>query len=315
MKTRCLICGKDGPYTAAPYHATCARNLFGARTIPVLDYTQADINRLATSIIAKRISVPGVQPKLSIHLEKGTGRIPARMTLVGLEGGYILKPQTPLWRWMPEAEHFAMLFARLCRIRTADFGLVPLASGERAYLTKRMDRTANGMLHMEDFCQLTNKMTAQKYNGSMEQVGKAVRNFSNVPGLDATRLLELTLFCFLIGNSDMHLKNFSLIHLPDATFELSPAYDLLPVKILMPQDKEELALTVNGKKARLTHADFATFAQSMKLSPTQFERTLSNLLTRAQTHIGKALQCSFLPDNMKRAIQRLLTQRLARLQK
>uniref|UniRef100_UPI00258F8068 HipA domain-containing protein n=1 Tax=uncultured Victivallis sp. TaxID=354118 RepID=UPI00258F8068 len=190
---RCLICGLEAEQN---YHPKCMKALFHSTAPPVFNYTQDELNELAKSIIQQRISVPGVQPKLSLHLEKGTPETQSRLTLVGLEGDYILKPQTPQWKHLPEAEHFAMLFARLCKISTAEFGLIPLKSGELAYITRRMDRMKNGSLHMEDFCQLTNKMTSQKYNGSMEQVGKALREYSNFPGLDAVRLYELTIFCY-----------------------------------------------------------------------------------------------------------------------
>ena len=120
-----------------------------------------------------------------------------------------------------------MLLARACHIVTAEFGLIPLKSGELSYIIRRMDRDGDRKLHMEDFCQILNKVTAQKYNGSMEQIGRALREYSDVAGLDAIRLFELTVFCFLTGNSDMHLKNFSLMRRENGTVELSPAYDLV----------------------------------------------------------------------------------------
>ena len=271
------------------------------------------MNELAKTSIMKRISVPGVQPKLSLHLEKGDTSGNRRLTLVGLEGDYIFKPQTPQWPYLPEAEHFTMLFARLCKIDTAEFGLIALKSGERAYITRRMDRSKNGMLHMEDFCQLTNKLTSQKYNGSMEQVGKALRQYSSAPGLDAVRLLELTLFCYLTGNSDMHLKNFSLMRLKNGNFELTPAYDLVPVKIVLQADNEELALTMCGKKSKFKFSDFAGFANRLGLTEVQFERTIDNLLHLSEKNLSEALKRSFLPEKMQTDLQKLFTERLARI--
>ena len=254
------------------------QRLFGSRSIPALNYTQEELNALAKKTVLSRISVPGVQPKLSLHLERGNPRSNSRLTLVGLEGDYILKPQTPQWKRLPEAEHFCMLLARSCKISTPEFGLIPLKSGELAYITRRMDRNGDRMLHMEDFCQILNKATDQKYNGSMEQVGKALRKYSDAPGLDAVRLLELTIFCFLTGNSDMHLKNFSLLRKENGAWELSPAYDLVPVKIILPADKEELALTLNGKKNKLKRINFEQFAVSMDLTGVQCNRALDRIL-------------------------------------
>ena len=176
MKTpRCLCCGENLKEEETFYHAKCMKKLFRSMHVPALNYTQDELNALAKETILNRVSVPGVQPKLSLHLERGEARGRSRLTLVGLESDYILKPQTPQWPCLPEAEHFCMLLARKCGIATADFGLIPLKSGELAYITRRMDRTEKGPLHMEDFCQILDKMTDQKYNGSMEQIGKAIR--------------------------------------------------------------------------------------------------------------------------------------------
>lgn len=309
---RCLICGTSLAENESNYHSICMKKLFHSKAAPVFNYTQDELNELAKSIIRQRISVPGVQPKLSLHLEKGTPKTQSRLTLVGLEGDYILKPQTPQWKHLPEAEHFAMLFARLCKISTADFGLIPLKSGELAYITRRMDRMKNGLLHMEDFCQLTNKPTSQKYNGSMEQVGKALREFSSLSGLDAVRLFELTLFCFLIGNSDMHLKNFSLIRQENGQYTLTPAYDLVPVKIILPADKEELALTLCGKKSNLKKDDFIRFAESLRLTAIQQKKTLKKLLDNAEKQLPEALKRSFLPSVMQKQFTDLFQTRLSR---
>ena len=310
---RCLICGMPLKENEQNYHAKCMKALFHSTTAPVFNYTQDELNELAKSIIQQRISVPGVQPKLSLHLEKGTPESQSRLTLVGLEGDYILKPQTPQWKHLPEAEHFTMLFARLCKISTAEFGLIPLKSGELAYITRRMDRTQNGPLHMEDFCQLTDKLTSQKYNGSMEQVGKALREYSNFPGLDMVRLYELTLFCFLTGNSDMHLKNFSLIRQEDGQYTLTPAYDLVPSNIILPADKEELALTLCGKKSNLKKADFVRFADNLGLTSTQVEKISKKLLHNASEKLPEALDRSFLPSKMQKQLISLFQTRRVRL--
>ena len=310
---RCLCCGKPLLEEDGYYHPKCAGKLFGSRSIPALNYTQEELNALAKKTVLSRISVPGVQPKLSLHLERGKPRSNSRLTLVGLEGNYILKPQTPQWKFLPEAEHFCMLLAKACRISTAEFGLIPLKSGELAYITRRMDRDGGRMLHMEDFCQILNKTTDQKYNGSMEQVGKALRKYSNAPGLDAVRLFELAVFCFLTGNSDMHLKNFSLLRKENGAWEMSPAYDLVPVKIIMPADKEELALTLNGKKNKLKRVDFEQFAVSLDLTGIQCIRALDRILNAVEKNLPAALSTSFLPEEMKTGIESLVSGRISRI--
>lgn len=310
---RCLICGNALMPDETNYHRRCAKKLFHSNRIPAFDYTWDDLNALASRIIKQRISVPGVQPKLSLHLERSNDQSTERLTLVGLEGGYILKPPTPDYPQLPEAEHFCMLLARAARIVTADFGLISLKSGELAYITPRMDRAQGTLLHMEDFCQLTNKLTEQKYRGSMEQVGKALRHYSSAPGLDAVRLFELTLFCFLTGNSDMHLKNFSLLRNIDGRLELSPAYDLVPVKIILPEDKEEMALTLNGKKAKLKRNDFKLFGQALKLSDKQVDRALNRITGACLKNLNNTLASSFLPKKMHHEIQDLVIGRINKI--
>ena len=310
---RCLCCGKVLDGATAFYHKSCAKKLFGSQQIPALNYTLEELNELAKKTILDRVSVPGVQPKLSLHLERGAKDTADRLTLIGLAGDYILKPQSPQWKNLPEAEHFCMLLARKCKITVAGFGLIPLKSGELAYITSRMDRQKKHMFHMEDFCQILNKMTSQKYHGSMEQIGKALREYSSAPGLDVIRYFELALFCFLTGNSDMHLKNFSLLQQENGEWGLSPAYDLLPVKVILPQDAEELALTLNGKKSRLKRSDFERFGLTLKLNEVQIRKAVQRITDLLERFLPETLQESFLPEEMQLAVNTLMTERIARM--
>lgn len=311
---RCLSCGRIlPPDAAAGFHADCSRRLFSTPRPPILARTWAELDALAKDTILRRVSVPGVQPKLSLHLEAGHSGAPARLTLVGLAGDYILKPPSSRWPHLPEAEHFAMLLARDCGIATAESGLIRLDSGELAYICRRMDRLHGVLRHMEDFCQILGKVTAQKYNGSMEQIGRGIRAYSDAPGLDAVRFFELAVFCFLTGNSDMHLKNFSLLETENGGWELSPAYDLVPVQIVLPEDTEELALTLNGKKNRIHRGDFLALADSLRLAPRQSERVLERIPSAVRDRLSDALAASFLPSSMQEAIRVLVRDRLARL--
>jgi serine/threonine-protein kinase HipA len=141
----------------------------------------------------------------------------------------------------------------------------------KEYISRRMDRVEGCKLHMEDMCQLTDRLTDEKYRGSMEQVGKTVLRYGSNPLLDAVRLFERMIFCHLTGNADMHLKNFSLLHLTDGEVVLSPAYDLLPTSLLIPADTEESTLTINGRKKKLKREDFLRCGASWKLTARQME--------------------------------------------
>ena len=264
---------------------------------------------MAERIIRSRVSVTGVQPKLSLHLEREVGG-PDRLTLVGLEGDYILKLPTRSYAELPESEHFAMLLARMCGIETADFGLVRLEGDALAYVTRRMDRE-DGVKHMLDCCQLTNRQTERKYSGSYEQIAKVLRACSSYAGEDTERHMALLLFCFLIGNSDMHLKNFSLIREHDGEWHLSKAYDLVPVKTVMPADPDDLALTVNGKNRNLTANDFEKACESMRLTPVQFKRTVKRVTTNVTAHLEEAFDRSFLSDDFKTRCRALVRERLS----
>lgn len=255
------------------YHPVCCRRLFGTSYPPSLPYSWQQINVMAEQIVRQHVTVPGVQPKLSVHLERGGHGQDARLTLVGLEGGYVLKPPVERFPEMPELEHLTMCMARVFGISTAECGLIPLADGRLSFITKRMDRVGPAKLHMEDMCQLTDRLTEQKYRGSLEQVGKAILRYCTNPLFDALRFFEVTLFCFLTGNADMHLKNFSLIYKPGGDVALSPAYDLLPTALLLPEDKEETALTMCGRKRHISRENFEQFGKALKLTEKQIENT------------------------------------------
>ena len=308
----CHICLQPTETTQGLYHDACCKALFGSSRPPVLPYAWKDLNALAEKVVRSHVAVPGVQPKLSMHLERGGDRRESRLTLVGLEGGYILKAPVARYPEMPELEHLTMRMAECFGISTAACGLIPLEDGQLAFITKRMDREGERKLHMEDLCQLTDRLTEQKYRGSMEQIGKAIIRHCDNALFDAIRFFEVALYSFLTGNSDMHLKNFSLLHREDRSTVLSPAYDLLPTQLLLPEDEEESALTLNGRKNRLGRNDFMRLAASLQLT----EKQAANTFDRFSDHVGTALAllgkglCS---QEMKERFKELIYARAERL--
>ena len=305
---RCLVCGM--PISGGgEYHAECAKNLFGSENAPSFTYSMAELNELAKRLVLSRVSVPGVQAKLSLHLEKAENSAD-RLTLVGLDGNYILKLPTDMYPELPESEHFAMTLARLCGIETAAYGLVRLESGALAYITRRMDRE-DGVKHMVDFCQLTDRRTSRKYYGSHEQIARTMRRHSSAAGVDVVRFFEVVLFSFVIGNSDMHMKNFSLLREHDGTWRLSPAYDLVPVKVVLPNDEDDLALTVNGKNRNLKSADFKAAALTMGLTEVQYRRIAQRIVSAVGKRIDDAMVRSFLSDGFAGRVRELVASRLS----
>lgn len=309
--SKCLFCYQSLEKGQHDYHPICAKKLFGTTQVPVVDFDLKQLEELAKQIVVKSKAVTGVQPKLSLNLEKHKVG-PSRLTIVGLHGDFILKPPSVQFKELPENEDITMHLAELVKIRTANHGLVRLKSGELAYLTKRFDRTKGEKIAVEDFCQLSENLTEHKYRGSVEKIGKLTYTFAKNQGFEAQRLFELVLFCYLTGNSDMHLKNYSLIENSFGEYEFSPTYDLLNTSIVMPDDKEESALTINGKKSRLNRNDFKVLASSLKIS----DKSLDSIYQRFEAILPSwisLIKQSFLSKSTQKEYIELLTKRHKKL--
>ena len=304
MKNKCLYCYEEVT-TATDYHQKCIIDFFGSKTAPKLDYTIGQMTEMAKSVIAQRISVPGVQPKLSMSLEKGNKE--NRLTIVGALGGnYIFKPPNHNFPEMPENEHLTMLIAKAFGINTVPSSLIRLKSKELSYITKRIDRTQDGnKIHMIDMFQITEAF--DKYKGSMEKIGLALTNYASNTLLDKLFFFELTIFCYLTGNNDMHLKNFSMIE-TSIGWSLSPAYDLLNVAIVNPEDKEELALSLAGKKSKFHKTHFIKFGEDLGLNSKQ----ITGVFKRFEKNKKEAItliEKSFLSKNRKANYRSVLENR------
>jgi serine/threonine-protein kinase HipA len=314
----CLCCGKYLPAnsTGTGWHKACIKRFFGTKEIPELDISDHALELLATENISKGFTIPGVQKKLSLHL-MSEGK--PRLTLVNYPTGYILKPQVEEFSALPESEHLVMSMADICGIVTVPHALVRRGNN-LAYITKRIDRVIEPsapvlMLAMEDFCQLDLRLTQDKYRSSYERCAKIIRRYSTWPGLDLSELYLRLVFSFITGNSDMHLKNFSLIetHEGSGQYVLSPAYDLLPVNVIMPEDTEEFALTMNGKKRNLHRNDFLVFADACGLGRKPAERMLDKLVSM-RLHLATMIEQSLLPDKLRTDFTALLATRIDAIQ-
>ena len=308
---KCLYCYQDLEEGQVDFHPHCAKKIFGTKEAPLLEYRHEDLDRLAEQIIRAKTSLTGVQPKLSLNLTKHEGG--NRLTIVGLWGDYIFKPQTADYPQLPENEDLTMHMAEVAKIKVVPHSLIRLADGRLGYITKRIDRTEGGVkIDMEDMCQLTLHPTEYKYKGSYEQVAKVIASHSDTPKLDLANYMQLLLFCFVTGNNDMHLKNFSLYR-PTESYRITPAYDLLNVAIANPRDKDEVALTLSGRKSGLHLCDFVDAAKTMGLE----ERLVYNLVGGLQKTLPKwqtLIHNSFLSDEMKIEYGELVMSRLRRLQ-
>ncbi|RLD40754.1 MAG: type II toxin-antitoxin system HipA family toxin, partial [Bacteroidetes bacterium] len=225
-------------------------------------------------------------------------------------GNYIFKPPVNNFPEMPQNEHATMRIAEAFGIKVVPSSLIRLQSGELAYITKRIDRTDEGnKVHMIDMFQITEAF--DKYKSSMEKIGKALNAYSDNTLLDKLYFFELTVFSFLSGNNDMHLKNFSMIQ-TDFGWSLSPAYDLLNVTILNPDDKEELALTIEGKKKKLKLEHFESLGKGLGLSSKQLSGVFKRFVTNKETALS-IIEQSFLSEEMKSEYHLVLNERYERL--
>lgn len=317
---KCLYCGKLLKDTCTDsernnlWHNKCVKAFFGTKKMPIIDISDEQLENLANDTVNKGLTVPGVQKKLSLHLSLD---MDTRLTIVDYPTGYILKPQTEEYSNLPEFEDLAMRLAELASIQTVPHALIKI-NEKCAYITKRIDRDILeehiSMYAMEDFCQLSNRLTLDKYKGSYENCGRIIKKYSICPGLDLSELFLRVVFSFVIGNSDMHLKNFSLKETAPGNrqFSLSTAYDLLPVNIILPTDEEQFALTLNGKKRNIRKKDFMIFAENCGIT----SKSAQNMVKKICSLQDKFLeQCeeSYLPADLKQNMKELILTRIESL--
>ena len=312
----CLCCGKEintsnDNELQSGWHSKCAKKFFGTSDVPDIEFSDEELLLFAKSIVNRGYTVQGVQKKMSLHLTKSPE---PRLTLVDYPNGYILKPQTDIYDNLPEYEHTAMLMAEVVGIRTVPHGLIKLQN-QYAYITKRVDRIINSrstkLLAMEDFCQLSGRMTEDKYRGSYEQCTKIITEYSSTVNLDLAEFFLRILFCFVIGNADMHLKNFSLREQAsgERNYALSEAYDLLPVNIVNPVDMEETALVLNGKKSKLKKKDFVLLAQQCGINDTAIDKMIMSIVKK-QSILNAVCDYSVLNEAQKKVFKELINSRI-----
>lgn len=310
---RCLHCYAPLYEPDTEVHQACNKRFYGQLKTPKLQYQLDDLQELATKVIQSQMAVTGVQAKVSLSLyRKEAKNLTKKLTIVGLYGDYILKPPSAYYPQLPELESATMHMAAVCGLQVVPHSLIRLEDNTLCYITKRVDRTRAGKLHMEDMCQLSERLTEDKYKGSHEQVAKLLLKYSSSPMLDVSSFYELVLFSFFTGNADMHLKNFSLLEKTHNEMSMSPAYDLVPTALVNEADTEELALNLNGKKRKLTYSDFLTAYENSGLSKKVLDNTLE-LFTYCLPEMLSVLENSFVNDEFKTKYAKLIIQKFNQL--
>lgn len=307
MSKFCLCCGKriedNSPNL---WHKECIKKIFGTYNFPDISTLEQEIDKLAIEDIKNNFSVTGVQRKLSLGFSKDITT--KRYTFTSLNPEYILKTPDKEIPNITECEQFIMLLAEEVGLKTVKHGLIKTNNNGYIYISKRIDRNKNEKIAMEDFCQLSNKLTEYKYNGSYERCVKdVIEKYSKKKSLDKIEFFRLIYFSYLVGNTDMHLKNFSLIDRKDG-YCLSPFYDLVSAEILVNQ--EEMALSLNGKRKNLTKNDFINFALNISMSKELAIRLMKEINVKLSKSFKEYIDNSLMGEEMKKKMNGLIERRV-----
>jgi serine/threonine-protein kinase HipA len=274
-----------------------------------LPYTKDEL-RFEAAARSEKMSIQGVQPKLSARLNVKDGMF----ELCDKGGQYILKPQSVDYPELPENEDLTMRLAKTYGLEAPLHFMIYGNDGSLTYVIKRFDRKGkNKKLSVEDFAQLSGATRNTKYRSSMEQVAKIIEKYCTFPQIEKEKFFRLTLFSFITGNEDMHLKNFSLIY-EGGKVQLSPAYDLLNTTIAIPNPIEEFALPLRAKKNKITKSDLVDYfaAERLGLNDKIINKAIDQLQSASSEWEG-LIKASFLSDNMQDKYLQLLNERRQRL--
>jgi serine/threonine-protein kinase HipA len=271
-----------------------------------LHYT-AEEQRKEAYFRSAKMSVQGAHPKLSAILDTPN----QGFEIVDQNGRYILKPQHDIYPELPENEDLTMRMARVIGIEVPLHGLIYSKDDSFTYFIKRFDRKEQKeKIQVEDFSQLAGLNRNAKYNYTMEKLVVLINSYCTFPAIEKAKLFQRVIFCFLTGNEDMHLKNFSVIQRDNLT-ELSPVYDLLNTTIVLKGDAEEIALSLEGKKKNLNYKILVDYFGKERCGLT--DKVIENIFTASAKAIPQwkeLIGISFLSDNMKEKYEGLMDKRL-----
>jgi len=257
-----------------------------------------------------RMSIQGVQPKLSAVLNTRNHCF----EVVEIGGRYIIKPQHEIYPQMPENEDLTMRLASMAGIETPFHGMIRCKDGSLSYFVRRFDRTGRkGKLPVEDFAQLAGLSRETKYDFTIEKMVRIIDKHCTFPVPEKFRFFRLVLFCFLTGNEDMHLKNFSLITRNNKV-EFSPAYDLLNSTLALGGTEEEMALMLAGKRKEFRRRELIDYfgREQLKLTDAAIREVLTALL-QARPKWEALIGTSFLDPQMRKDYLSLMGARFRRL--
>lgn len=251
-------------------HLKCIKSLFGTNAIPNISFTLEEVSLEVQKTVGK-ISISGIQPKLSVRVTNPKNEI----SVVTKNGQMILKPQTNTYPSLPENENACMTVFTIFGIDSAPHSIMKLKDNSNAYIVKRFDRRRNKKLHFEDFQSVLN--LDDKYSGSVEAIGKGLKKYAKFPGLDIQKFFKGVVCNFIVGNGDAHLKNYGLLYDKTGSMSLSPFYDIVCSKLVIP-DEEDSAIPLSGKKNRLKKKDFSALANYLDMNNNEITMIFNEIL-------------------------------------
>lgn len=290
--TNCPGCLKEGYST---YCLPCRKRLFGGKKVShVLPFSRPAYNQTKLATTGKRLSISGIQTKMSLVLREG------RLEMTETGGQYILKP-IPYGEFqrldvVPVNENLTMQIARqVFGLRVAENALVEFEGGELAYLVRRFDVQEDGTRHLqEDFAQIAQRSEEShgknyKYDSSYEEIGNLIRKYVAAYQVEMEKFLHLVVFNYLVHNGDAHLKNFSLVRNEESgDYTLSLAYDLLCTRLHAPDEtrtaldlfKDDFETESYKINAYYAYDDFQELANRLGLHPGRFKRFMQSAVSK-----------------------------------
>lgn len=300
MSKICLFCGKPLNNNEADWHPNCIKKMFGGSKFPTFSLSE---DQIIDENIGNGNLVTGVQKKFSLDINVRK----SRKTVSVLNQEYIVKTPQKNLKNITIFEWIGMKLAEICGIEVVECGLIK-KDNDYLFITKRIDRNNHQKIPMEDFCQLSNTQTEYKYNGSYERCCKnVITKYSSYETIDKIKFYRLILFSYIIGNTDMHLKNFSLYEIDDK-YQLTPAYDLVPVLMVFKQ--LDMALTLNGKSRKLTKNDFFIFGENVGIEKRIMIQINDEIYNRKQKMFDFILSTDLDDENKNRFIS-LIEERIS----
>jgi len=303
---KCLSCHKE-TNSSETYHSKCLRGLFGVGYAPKITFGIADLPS-EVSLTAGKMSISGVQIKASVKLNPAD----KQLEIAGEGGTHILKPEPTEYPELPQNENLVMNMANELKMKVPAHGLFKMADDKFCYIIKRFDRILNGeKIHKEDMAQLLQLPTEAKYNSSLEAVGNIVKAYAANPYLELFNFFQRAVFNFVIGNGDMHLKNWSLLTPETGGNSLTPCYDFVDSKMYLPNE-EDSALPMMGKKNKLCREDFEKFAQYLELDRKAAENAINSIVESDSKFISMTHD-SFLSKQRQDQLSEIIMERVQRL--